>query len=103
MIKYNFRKCPNCDGSVIYYDKVKRIIKIEYGIKTWTELKRFRCLCCGKFHREITNDIYPYKHYKLSIILNFLNNNISNNDIEYEDYPCETTIIRWRNDVDNIK
>ena len=40
--------------------------------------------------------ILPYKHYESEIIFGVLEGLIDLDTYGYEDYPCETTMNRWR-------
>jgi hypothetical protein len=39
--------------------------------------------------------LFPYKQYEASIIRGVVLGDISQNDRDYEDYPCEMTMKRW--------
>jgi uncharacterized Zn finger protein len=88
--------CPICGGNLKYYDKVRRMVRTKKRAPSYLELRRFKCAKCGKVHREITDDIFPHKHYEAEIILGVLEEYITTDTIGFEDYPCETTMIRWR-------
>lgn len=96
MVKTGIRICPDCNGTLHYYDTVKRIVRGSFGKVYWIHLRRLNCKICGRYHRELPNYILPYKHYEKDIIKGFITNTIKVEDIEYEDYPCETTIKDWR-------
>ena len=38
----------------------------------------------------------PYKHYHLDIIMGMLDGTLTTDDLEYETYPCEKTVERWK-------
>ena len=88
--------CPRCGGALKYYDSVKRIIKTKYGLKNKIDIRRFQCRCCGSIHRELPYFILPYKQYRAEIIVGVLENIITCETLGFEDYPCESTMVRWR-------
>lgn len=91
----NLSNCSFCGGTLKLYDKVSRIVRKKGGIKDWIEIRRLRCVDCRKIQRELPDYIFPYKHYHGSIINGVLNGDITPDDIDYEDYPCEMTMRRW--------
>jgi uncharacterized Zn finger protein len=96
MINDNESICPSCGGDLRYYDKVERILRTKGRVSRRVEIRRLRCLKCGKVHRELTNDIFPYKQYETEVIRGVLEGLITCETLGYEDYPCETTMVRWR-------
>ncbi|MEG1523888.1 MAG: DUF6431 domain-containing protein [Clostridia bacterium] len=94
--------CPNCGGSLKYYDKVQRIIRTENRGSNRVVLRRLRCSKCGSIHRELPKSIFPYKQYEAEIILGVLSGSITAGTLGYEDYPCEMTMIRWRTQLAHI-
>lgn len=88
--------CPYCGGQLKHYDNVKRFIRSEFGKKEFIFVERRYCTACGRVHRVIPNDIYPYKQYRANIINDFVNGVINDDNLEYEDYPCEMTVKRWK-------
>lgn len=54
---------------------------------------------CGKSHRLLPDDQVPYKHYSADVIEKVVDEDhefTENEALEYEDYPCEATMDRWR-------
>ncbi len=88
--------CPNCGGALKYYDSVKRVVKSGYGRKRWIFIDRYMCLCCGKTHRMLPDNLIPYKHYEKHIIEGFVSGKITGYLLEFEDYPSESIINEWR-------
>lgn len=78
-----------------YYDKVKRIVRTKGRKKYYVKLKRFRCTDCGKVHRALPEGIMPYKQYEAEVIMGVLEGIITSDTLGFEDYPCETTMVRW--------
>lgn len=89
--------CQNCGSKLKRYDKVSRIVRTKGGKTSWIEIERFRCPVCGQIHRELPDYIFPYKQYEAEVIRGVLEGFITCETYGYEDYPCEMTMIRWRN------
>ena len=92
MVSNNESTCPNCGGKLKYYDKVNRIVRSKRRSTKWITMK---CQVCGGLHRELPDDIFPYKQYEAEIIRGVLEGFITPETIGFEDYPCEMTMIRW--------
>lgn len=95
MVVCNVSTCPNCGGELEYYDSVKRIIKTRRGVKKHIKIRRLKCIRCEKIHRELPENILPYKQYEADIIEGVQEGFITPDTIGFEDYPCETTMQRW--------
>lgn len=96
MIREGDRVCPACGGQLVYYDRVKRIVKGKYGKKRFIFVNRYKCTECGICHREIPRVVFPYKHYEAEIIAGVTEGFIFSDTLGFEDYPCELTMKRWR-------
>lgn len=96
MISDKDSTCPDCGGELRYYDKVERIIRTRNRVTTIVKLRRFRCMKCGEVHRELPDDICPYKQYESEVIRGVLEGFITSSTYGFEDYPCELTMIRWK-------
>ena len=96
MITNHKNQCPDCGGTLKNLGCVKRIIRGKNGDKEWTKVRRFHCSKCGKIHRELPSCLMPYKHYNKEIIQGVVDGTITSYDLDYEDYPCETTIKEWK-------
>lgn len=92
----NTLTCPDCGGKLKYYDSVKRIVRIKGGKVRRIKIRRLICTNCGKSHRELPERILPYKQYEAEIINGVIQGTISSDDLEYEDFPCEMTMKRWK-------
>lgn len=97
MVKTGERICPNCGGELRGYDHVRRTIRLGDDEKRTDILLRLKCSECGKVHREIPDYIEPYKQYEKDTIEGFIEDDLDNTILGYEDYPCEMTIKRWKN------
>ena len=96
MITINESICPECGGQLLYYDTVPRGSLTKGRIKHSIELRRFKCIKCSTVHREISDDIFPYKHYEAEIIRGVLEGFITSDTLGFEDYPNEITMNRWK-------
>ena len=89
-------KCKKCKKSINHYDYVKRNIRIENGEKIKILVERQYCKECKYYKRILPEYVLPYKHYRKDIIYGFITNKLNGNMLEYEDYPSESTIKRWK-------
>lgn len=87
--------CPVCGGDLKLYDHVMRIIRMKKGRKDYVYLRRMKCQNCGRIHRELPRHLLPYIQYDKTIVAGVLNGWITPDELEYEDYPCEMTMLRW--------
>ena len=55
-----------------------------------------KCNHCERLHNALPDFLVPYKHYAAEIISGVLDNVISADDLDAEDYPCEQTMKRWQ-------
>ena len=97
MVRENQKKCPNCGGDLKYYDSVKRIVRTKNRLTRKMLIRRLKCERCWRFHRELPDFIIPYKQYEKEVILGVLEGIITSSTFGFEDYPCELTMIRWKN------
>lgn len=88
-------KCPICGGDLKLYDHVMRGIKMKKGLKNYIYVRRMKCRECGRIHRELPRHILPYIQYDKRIVPGVLNGSITPDELDYEDYPCEMTMLRW--------
>lgn len=96
MVTHDESTCPDCGGILKYYDSVPRIVRTKRRSTSWIKVRRLRCIKCGHLHRELPDDIFPYKQYEAEIIRGVIEGLITCETIGYEDYPCEMTMIRWK-------
>lgn len=88
--------CPVCGDPLIYRDTCKRILLLEGHIHHTYIIRRLKCHHCSKLHRELPDILAPYKHYACEIISGVLDGMITPEDEDSADYPCEATMVRWR-------
>ena len=96
MVRTGETICPTCGSKMKRYDKVRRIVRKRYGQVKRIDIRRMICQGCGSMHSELPYELLPYKHYEAEIIRGFILGSYSSCDLEFEDYPSETTIKRWR-------
>lgn len=89
--------CPCCGSKLNYRDKRFRIRIKEGGEKQYLKIRRLRCSNpnCLKYHNELPDCLVPYKHYEAEVISGVLDGIIKQEDLDAEDYPCFSTMIRW--------
>lgn len=102
MIRINQILCPKCNGKLKYYDRVGRFVIEEFRYARKIQIRRLRCVSCGSVHRELPEDVFPYKQYGKEIIMDILSGSIDYDTIGFEDYPCDVTILRWRKSLTSI-
>lgn len=95
MILPGVSNCPKCGGFLKRYDEVPRLLRTKGGLSKYVKVRRWKCVGCNSIHREISNDIHPYKQYESEIINGVLDGLITPDTIGYEDRPCEMTMKRW--------
>lgn len=96
MINNGLEICPCCGGKLKRHGKVSRIVRTIGGKKYRVSVQRFICSLCGSTHRMLPEYLTPYKHYEKAIITGFLNGSITSFNLDYEDYPCDSTIYKWK-------
>ena len=96
MVFVHEARCPACGGRLKPYDKAQRIVRTKGRETTYLTIRRLRCDQCKKVHRELPEDIFPYKQYESEVIIGVLENFITTDTLGFEEYPCGMTMIRWR-------
>ena len=91
----NSHICPVCQGTLHYRDSRPRIRKKEVGTKEQLMIRRFRCQNCHAYHNELPDCLVPYKHYEAEVIAGVLDEVILPDDLDSEDYPSFSTMLRW--------
>ena len=84
--------CESCGSYLKYYDKVSRMVRTKNRKASIITVKRFKCPVCNCIHRNLPNNIFPYKQYDARIITGVIEGKITSDMIDYEDYPCEMTM-----------
>ncbi|MDO5398996.1 MAG: DUF6431 domain-containing protein [bacterium] len=100
MVNNNQSTCPKCGGQLKYYDSVKRIVRTKRRITRKVIIRRMKCDQCGSLHRELPVFLLPYKQYETDVIIGVIEGIITSDTFGFEDYPCEMTMLRWRNSHD---
>ena len=88
--------CPVCGGALHYRDTRKRIFRQEGGQTEWILVRRFRCESCRRYHTELPDCLTPYKHYGTELICGVIDEYVSADDADSEQYPSEITMERWK-------
>ena len=72
------------------------MIKIPGGKPEWRLIETRRCPECKSFDRLLPDDQVPFKHYSEETIRKVIEGSLTEDEeLEYEDYPCEATKQRW--------
>lgn len=88
--------CEKCGAVLKHYDRVVRIVKGKGGVKSYIYVERYRCPKCKTIHRFLPECVHPYKQYDSEIVDGVIEGLIDSDTLEFEDYPCEMTMKRWR-------
>lgn len=88
--------CPHCQSALKHRDCRLRVIKFEGGEKAWILINRLYCSKCHMLHTELPDCLVPYKHYASEIIEGVLDDIVTSEDEDSEDYPCDMTMQRWK-------
>lgn len=88
--------CPNCKEKLKRYDTVKRIVRGKNHSKKHVAIERYKCPKCKTIHRDLSEYVYPFKHYEADIIDGVVEGLIGPDTLGYEDFPCEETMKRWK-------
>jgi len=61
-------------------------------------IERRKCTndSCKKTHRLLPDISIPFKQYDAGVIEDVIDGTIDENALSEEEYPCETTLYRWR-------
>ena len=61
-------------------------------------IERRKCTneSCHRTHRLLPDICIPYKHYDAGVIEDVIDGTLDEDALCEEDYPCESTIQRWR-------
>ncbi len=90
--------CPFCGGELQSRGKVKRKIRVENGKRKTVYISRYSCKKCGRWHRVLPPNYIPYKQYTKDVVNGFKIGEISDANLEWENYPSESTKKRWSQD-----
>ena len=88
--------CSRCGENTKYYDTVKRFVRTAYGKQYVIFIERYICVNCRFIHRNLPEFLVPYKQYEKHIIDGFIFGTLTSEMLEYEDYPCPSTVRNWK-------
>lgn len=89
-------KCVRCGEKCRKYGTAKRTVKRGGGSKETIRIQRWQCLNCRYVFRELPGNVERFKQYSKTVIEGVQSGEINESILEYEDYPCEMTMKRWR-------
>lgn len=69
--------CESCGSYLKYYDKVSRMVRTKNRKASIITVKRFKCPVCNCIHRNLPNNIFPYKQYDARIITGVIEGKIA--------------------------
>ncbi len=69
---------------------------MEGGGRQAYQIRRLYCPNCHAYHRELPDLFTPYKQYGTEEISGVLDGTVTAEDEDSSDYPCETTMDRWK-------
>lgn len=95
-MSHDTQYCPDCGTVLKHRDYKFRIMKTEGGRKQFIQIERLKCKRCERLHNALPDFLVPYKHYTTEIISGVLDDVVSTDDLDAEDYPCDETMERWR-------
>lgn len=98
VISEEISRCPICGGVLKKRDTRLRIHKVAGGKKEWYVIRRLQCCNenCRRIHNELPDILVPYKHYEAELIEDVVDEVVTEEDIECEDYPCLNTMRNWK-------
>ncbi len=70
-------------------------MKIEGGGKESLLIRRLYCENCHRLHNELPDCLVPYKHYAAETISGVLDEIVTPDDEDSEDYPSAQTMRLW--------
>ena len=88
--------CPQYQSMLKHRDCRQRVMKREGCDKTWIQINRLYCSKCRRLHTELPDCLVPFKHYASEIIEGVLDDVVTSDDEDSEDYPCDMTMSRWK-------
>lgn len=97
MVEEGEQYCPVCGAPLSYYDHVSRMVRTKGGKSYWLKIRRLRCSNpeCNVLHREIPENVAPYKQYDINVIEGCVDRLITNETVGFEDRPNDITVKRW--------
>ena len=82
---------------------MRRQIRFPGGKQEWRYIEVRRCPKCGSCDRLLPDDQVPFKHYSEETIRKVIDDALTEDEeLEYEDYPCEATKQRWKDWWDKL-
>lgn len=83
------------------YRRIDRISRKERGETSWIKIPLLYCEDCKNYHRALPESLMPYKHYEARIIRGVVSGSITCMDLDFEEYPCEDTMLLWKREFVN--
>ena len=71
---------------------MKRIVRGKNHSKKLVAIERYKCPKCKTIHRDLSEYVYPFKHYEADIIDGVVEGLIGPDTLGYEDFHCVETM-----------
>lgn len=78
-------------------------MKLYGGGRRIYSVRLLYCDTCERYHRELPDKLAPYKHYAARIIRAVIDDTCYEDDDLDEDYPCDATQQRWKDEISTLK
>lgn len=95
-------RCPDCSSELHYRDSRDRIWRTYIGKTLHILIRRLQCPRCHRFHNELPNILVPHKRYGTEVIENVVDEVVTPDDEDTEDYPCVATMERWKEWISRV-
>jgi hypothetical protein len=89
-------RCTKCGGDCLRYGTAKRIVRRGGGESDILRIQRYKCRVCHYTFRDLPEEVDRFKQYSADVINGVKCGEIDSDILEYEDYPCELTMKRWK-------
>ena len=99
MIREFDKDCPDCGDILHPYGSAKRLLRGKNGVSTMIIIKRYKCNTCNRIHNLLPYSVTPFIRYDNEVVMGVLEGYISSDTLGFENYPCEPTMLRWRNNL----
>ena len=95
-------RCPDYSSELHYRDSRERIWRTYRGKTLHILIRRLQCPRCHRLHNELPNILVPHKHYGAEVIENVVDEVVTPDDEDTEDYPCAATMERWKEWISGV-
>lgn len=89
-------ECKYCNGNLKFVYYGSRIVWGPGGKRHTVQIREMQCENCGHYQRILPDELMPFRRYPAQVIMDVVNGIVTEDDLEYEDYPCSMTFKRWK-------